>query len=146
MIGLKIFWAELLYPGWCHTQILYKFWNLCVWAFKWYIICGTFSTGRFFKWAKQKTVNLGVWHWSSETVIDNRNDQNKAIFEQDTDHWTDMLCTCIIMQCYCVFFKSLCTLHTHTVRPLFAIFWHEAPRRNRKNNILSTMHNGICWH
>ena len=57
-------------PGWCHTQFLYKFWKLCVRAFKWYIICGTFSNGRFFKWAKQKTVNLGVWHWFSETVSD----------------------------------------------------------------------------
>ena len=55
-------------PGWCHIQFLYKFWKLCVRAFKWYIICGTFSTGRFFKWARQKTVNLGVRYWFSETV------------------------------------------------------------------------------
>ena len=29
-------------PGWCHTQFLYKFWKLCVRAFKWYLICGFF--------------------------------------------------------------------------------------------------------
>ena len=29
-------------PGWCHNQFLYKFWKLCVRAFKWYIICDIF--------------------------------------------------------------------------------------------------------
>ena len=38
-------------PGWCHTQFLYKFWKLCVRAFKWYLICGISSMGR---WSKQQ--------------------------------------------------------------------------------------------
>ena len=58
-------------PGWCHTQFLYKFWKLCVRAFKWYIICGTFSTGRWFKWTKRKTLNLGAQEAMSPTVYYN---------------------------------------------------------------------------
>ena len=32
-------------PGWCHTQFLYKFWKLCVRAFKWYLISVCTSSG-----------------------------------------------------------------------------------------------------
>ena len=56
-------------PGWCHTQFLYEFWKLCVRAFKWYLICGISPTGRFFKWTRQKTLDLGVWFHSNTTVF-----------------------------------------------------------------------------
>ena len=55
-------------PRWCHTQFLYRFWKLRVRAFKWYLICGFFSTGKFFKWTKQETLNLSVPHSFSGTV------------------------------------------------------------------------------
>ena len=55
-------------PGWCHNQFLYKFWKLCVRAFKWYIICGIFSTGRFFKWAILLVIQPSVRESKSSTV------------------------------------------------------------------------------
>ena len=57
-------------PGWCHNQFLYKFWKLCVRAFKWYIICGIFSTGRFFKWAILLVIQPSVRESKSPTVYD----------------------------------------------------------------------------
>ena len=55
-------------PGWCHTQFLYKFWKLCVRAFKWYLICYIFSFGRWLKWTKRETLNLSVPYSFSATV------------------------------------------------------------------------------